>query len=76
VDKNRKVLSKGLGQVQNHISSTEKAERLLGFKASTNFDKGLKETIEWYINNKPLWQKQIPLRKVPVRLKDGRVVWY
>ena len=64
------------GQVQNHISSTEKAERLLGFKASTNFDEGLKETVEWYRNNKSIWQKQIPLRKVPIRLRDGRVVWY
>ena len=64
------------GQVQNHISSTEKAERILGFKASVNIEEGLKKTAQWYINNRRLWEKQIPLRKVPLRLRDGSIVWY
>jgi len=73
---NLEYIPERFGQVQNHISSTEKAERLLGFKASTNFDEGLKETVEWYKKNRSIWQKQIPLRKVPIRLRDGRIVWY
>ncbi len=64
------------GQVQNHISLTEKAQKLLGFRATTDFNEGIKYTIEWYKNNKEIWQKQIPMRKVPVRTKDGKVVWY
>lgn len=64
------------GQVQNHIASTEKAKRLLGFAVSTDFETGIKETVNWYLHHREMWQKYIPLRKVPVRLKDGSVIWY
>jgi UDP-glucose 4-epimerase len=33
--------------VTNRIGSTEKAERLLGFKAGTPLDEGLKRVVEW-----------------------------
>jgi GDP-L-fucose synthase len=29
-----------------------KAEKYFGFRATTSFEEGLKETIEWYVNNK------------------------
>jgi len=64
------------GQVQKHISSTEKADELLGFRPNMNFEDGLKKTIQWYQDNRPLWEKQIPLRRVPVKTKDGKLVWY
>ena len=64
------------GQVQKHISSTEKAEQLLGFRPNMSFEDGLKKTIQWYQDNRPLWEKQIPLRRVPVKTKDGKLVWY
>jgi dTDP-glucose 4,6-dehydratase len=74
--KNLQFIPDRFGQVQNHISSTEKAMRLLGYNATTGFEEGIRETIEWYLQNRDIWQKQIPLRKVPVRMKDGRVMWY
>jgi dTDP-glucose 4,6-dehydratase len=64
------------GQVQNHISSTEKAERIVGFRAHTMFDEGLLRTVEWYKNNKVSWEKQMAMRKVPVKKKSGEIVWY
>ena len=64
------------GQVQNHISSTEKAEKQLGFKANVMFDEGLLKTIEWYKNNREFWEKQMAMRKVPVKNKSGEIVWY
>ncbi len=64
------------GQVQNHISSTDKAERALGFRAATRFDEGLLRTIEWYRNNRGFWEKQMAMRKVPVKSKTGEIVWY
>ena len=64
------------GQVQNHISSTEKAEKQLGFKAKVMFDEGLLKTVEWYKNNKEFWEKQMSMRKVPVKNKLGEIVWY
>ena len=64
------------GQVQNHISSTEKAERMVGFRAHTVFAEGLLKTVEWYENNKGSWEKQMAMRKVPVKKKTGEIVWY
>ena len=64
------------GQVQKHIGATTKAEAILGFKASTSFEEGLKKTIEWYKNNQQVWRKQIAMKKVPVKTKDGTTVWY
>ncbi|HAV42693.1 TPA: dTDP-glucose 4,6-dehydratase [bacterium] len=46
------------GHVQRHITSTTKAERLLGFKAKTKFKDGLKATIKWYVDN-PVWWRTI-----------------
>ena len=64
------------GQVQNHIASTEKTERQLGFRAKTMFDEGLLRTVQWYKNNRGIWEKQMAMRKVPVKNKAGEVVWY
>jgi len=64
------------GQVQKHIGSASKAEAIIGFKASTSFEDGLTKTIEWYKNNHQVWRKQIAMKKVPVKTKDGKTVWY
>src|SRR5213082_190066 len=39
------------GQVDRHIGSTEKIERLTGWRARTSFDEGLARTIDWYREN-------------------------
>lgn len=64
------------GQVEKHISSTLKAEEVLGFRASVGFEEGIKRTIHWYKNNRRMWEKHMMMRKVPVKMKDGSVVWY
>jgi dTDP-glucose 4,6-dehydratase len=64
------------GQVKKHISSTEKAESVIGFKAKVSFNEGLKRTIEWYKDHRGVWEKQIPMRKVPVKARDGLIIWY
>jgi dTDP-glucose 4,6-dehydratase len=43
------------GQVDRHIGSTDKAERLLGFRAQIDFDQGLERTIAWYRENPAWW---------------------
>ena len=45
-----------LGQVDRHIGSTEKAERLLGWRARTPFEDGLERTISWYRDNEAWWR--------------------
>jgi dTDP-glucose 4,6-dehydratase len=45
-----------LGQVDRHIGSTDKAERLLGWRARTSFEDGLERTISWYRDNEAWWR--------------------
>ena len=45
-----------LGQVDRHIGSTEKAEKLLGWRARTSFEDGLERTIAWYRDNEAWWR--------------------
>jgi dTDP-glucose 4,6-dehydratase len=44
------------GQVDRHIGSTDKAERLLGWRARTSFDQGLERTVAWYRDNEAWWR--------------------
>jgi dTDP-glucose 4,6-dehydratase len=44
------------GQVDRHVGSTEKAERLLGWRARTTFAEGLERTVAWYRDNEAWWR--------------------
>jgi dTDP-glucose 4,6-dehydratase len=44
------------GQVDRHIGSTDKAERLLGWTARTSFEDGLERTVAWYRDNEAWWR--------------------
>lgn len=44
------------GQVDRHIGSTEKARRLLDWRARTSFEAGLERTIAWYADNRAWWE--------------------
>jgi dTDP-glucose 4,6-dehydratase len=44
------------GQVDRHIGSTGKAERLLGWRARTSFEDGLERTVAWYRDNEAWWR--------------------
>ena len=48
------------GQVHRHIGSTEKAERLLGWRAGTSLEEGLRRTVAWYRDNEAWWRGHIP----------------
>ena len=44
------------GQVDRHIGSTERAERVLGWRARTSFENGLERTVAWYEQNRLWWE--------------------
>jgi dTDP-glucose 4,6-dehydratase len=44
------------GQVDRHIGSTEKIERLTGWRARTSFAAGLERTAAWYRENEAWWR--------------------
>jgi len=56
------------GHVERLISSTDKSKRLLGWKATTPFARGLSATIAWYEANRVWWQK--------IRRKRQYREWY
>jgi dTDP-glucose 4,6-dehydratase len=55
------------GQVDRHIGSTDKAERLLGWRARTSFEEGLARTIAWYQQNRLWWEAALRQEKTASR---------
>jgi dTDP-glucose 4,6-dehydratase len=47
------------GQVDRHIGSTDKLERLTGWRARTSFEAGLERTVDWYRENEAWWRAVI-----------------
>ena len=64
------------GEIKKHISSTEKAKKLLGWEAQTSFEEGIKKTIAWYKDNQEWWKKLEWMKEVPIKLKNGKIVMY
>jgi dTDP-glucose 4,6-dehydratase len=52
----RENVSERPGQVDRHIGSVDKAERLLGWRARTSFEDGLERTVAWYRENEAWWR--------------------
>ena len=44
------------GQVDRHIGSIDKMERLTGWRVRTSFEEGLARTIAWYRENEAWWR--------------------
>jgi dTDP-glucose 4,6-dehydratase len=44
------------GQVDRHIGSTDRLERLTGWRARTEFAEGLARTVAWYRENEAWWR--------------------
>ena len=62
------------GQVDKHISSTDKAQRLLDWKATTNLESGLERTIGWYRDHEAWWRKREWMKHVTLTLADNSQV--
>ncbi|HEX7255292.1 MAG TPA: dTDP-glucose 4,6-dehydratase [Gaiellaceae bacterium] len=59
------------GQVARHLGSTEKAERLLGWRARTSLEDGLARTVAWYRDNEAWWQAGRAASGVALRAEAG-----
>ncbi|MFQ5560073.1 MAG: dTDP-glucose 4,6-dehydratase [Nitrospinota bacterium] len=64
------------GQVDRHISSTEKSAALLSWKTETCFEAGLEKTIQWYKENRFWWEKRLWMRSIQVVLENGQRAYY
>ena len=47
------------GHDRRYSIDPSKMEKVLGWKPETSFDKGLSDTIDWYLENKPWWSRII-----------------
>ncbi len=47
------------GQVDQHLGSTDKIERLTGWRARTSFEDGLARTVDWYRENETWWRETL-----------------
>ena len=64
------------GQVERHISSTEKSGKLLKWKAKIDLEQGIEETIKWYRANPDCWRKQLWMRQVPIKTMEGKIEYH
>lgn len=60
------------GQVACHISSTDKAEKLLGWRAKRTLEDTLGEVIEWYKANEDWWEKAEMMQWVPIYINNEK----
>jgi dTDP-glucose 4,6-dehydratase len=64
------------GQVRRHIASTEKALRLLNWKAEIDLDTGIERAIGWYAERPEWWEKLLWMRSVTITTPGGRRIIY
>lgn len=60
------------GQVFRHTCDPTKAERLLGWRATTGLEDGLAQTVEWYRSNESWWRPLVWMRHIPIIAASGR----
>lgn len=63
-------------QVAKHLAGTDKAQRILDWKAVTDLGRGLEQTIKWYEQNHDWWQKLLWMRRVPLKTREGKIEYY
>jgi dTDP-glucose 4,6-dehydratase len=64
------------GQVFRHTGDSTKILDRLGWKPIVPWSEGLRSTIDWFQNNRPWWEKQIWLRRIPIKTKSGKVEFH
>ena len=50
--------------------------RLVNWEPKKDFINGLRETIQWYKNNKDVWKDQLWLRSVPIITREGKTEYH
>jgi dTDP-glucose 4,6-dehydratase len=60
------------GQVFRHTCDPSLALKLIGWRPSISAGEGLDKTIDWYANNRALWQKQLWMREIRIVTAGGK----
>ena len=59
------------GQVFRHTGDITRIKKL-GWQPRIGWEEGLQSTIDWYRNNRRLWEKQLWMRHVPIITASGK----
>jgi dTDP-glucose 4,6-dehydratase len=62
------------GQVDVHVSSTEKAKALLNWSATISVEEGIRQTIQWYKTHPEIWHKLEKDALVPITTNEGEII--
>ncbi|MBF0355163.1 MAG: GDP-mannose 4,6-dehydratase [Alphaproteobacteria bacterium] len=60
------------GQVFRHTGDWSKINRVLGWSPTRSWEQGLEQTIAWYCQNRPWWEKQMWMRHIPITTAAGK----
>lgn len=74
-----KIIGDRPGQVGNHISSMDKAKRILDIEDGRDFKDGLIKTIDWYVANEDWWKSLEWAKAITLgesKLSTGKIVGY
>lgn len=61
------------GQVNRHTGDASKIKRVLGWEPEVTWEEGLQRTIDWYKENRAIWEKQMWMRTIPITSAGGKV---
>ncbi|MDY6971688.1 MAG: GDP-mannose 4,6-dehydratase [Thermodesulfobacteriota bacterium] len=59
------------GQVMRHTADWSKIREAVGWRPKTDWEEGLRRTIDWYRNNPKWWEKQLWMREIPIISASG-----
>jgi dTDP-glucose 4,6-dehydratase len=61
------------GQVFRHTGDYSKLNGTLGWQPEISWQDGIRSTIDWFTTNREWWDKQLWMRKIPIRLASGKI---
>ena len=64
------------GQVVRHTGDCTKIKRILGWEPEIDWPTGLRQAIDWYLNNREWWAKQIWMRHIPITTINGTIEYH
>ncbi|MBT4209324.1 MAG: NAD-dependent epimerase/dehydratase family protein [Candidatus Komeilibacteria bacterium] len=64
------------GQVNKHLCNYNKIKKCLGWEPTITLEGGMKDIIDWYVNNRDWWESKVWMRQVPIVTETGKVEFH
>ena len=62
------------GQVERHTCNSSKARKLLDWKVTKNLDSSIAELVEWYKNNRNIWEPHMLAKDIELEIVPGKKI--